>query len=369
MRAPDARLTADEPRPRMAGARPLRAAGTIRTDGDRGRPRRADPRASRAPARYACARPRSATATTPSGCGSWQSPRTWPVEVARAALEAGLTAPGREPRPGGGAEDRGRSGGRVALRRPAPVEQGAARGARLRCDPLGRLRRAPGSRATSWRGGGAASHVSCSRSTSPARRPRPACLRTRRWREATVAGCAVAALVGLMTIAPMGASAEEARPCLRRPARAARSAGAGGRRRPAGAVDGHERRRRGGRGRGGDAGPHRHRALRAARLDAAILGRSMQARARQLRPAAGHACCGCSLIARVILSWTNPTGGGGLVAFVYQATEPILAPIRRVLPPDRRHRLVAARRDAAPRGRRPRRRPALTMLDPRPMPH
>ena len=26
-------------------------------------------------------------------------------------------------------------------------------------------------------------------------------------------------------------------------------------------------------------------------------------------------------------------GGGGLTAFVYQATEPILAPIRRVLPP------------------------------------
>jgi YggT family protein len=39
------------------------------------------------------------------------------------------------------------------------------------------------------------------------------------------------------------------------------------------------------------------------------------------------------LIARVLLSWTNPTGGGGLTAFVYQATEPILAPIRRVLPP------------------------------------
>jgi YggT family protein len=38
------------------------------------------------------------------------------------------------------------------------------------------------------------------------------------------------------------------------------------------------------------------------------------------------------LIARVVLSWTNPMGGGGLVAFVYQATEPILAPIRRVLP-------------------------------------
>jgi YggT family protein len=26
-------------------------------------------------------------------------------------------------------------------------------------------------------------------------------------------------------------------------------------------------------------------------------------------------------------------GGGGIVAFIYQATEPILAPIRRVLPP------------------------------------
>jgi YggT family protein len=39
------------------------------------------------------------------------------------------------------------------------------------------------------------------------------------------------------------------------------------------------------------------------------------------------------IIVRVVLSWTNPTGGGGLIAFVYQATEPILAPIRRVLPP------------------------------------
>ena len=41
------------------------------------------------------------------------------------------------------------------------------------------------------------------------------------------------------------------------------------------------------------------------------------------------------LIARVVLSWTNPTGGGGIVAFIYQVTEPILAPIRRVLPPTR----------------------------------
>ncbi len=39
------------------------------------------------------------------------------------------------------------------------------------------------------------------------------------------------------------------------------------------------------------------------------------------------------LIARVVLSWTSPRGGGGLVAFIYQATEPILAPIRRILPP------------------------------------
>jgi YggT family protein len=39
------------------------------------------------------------------------------------------------------------------------------------------------------------------------------------------------------------------------------------------------------------------------------------------------------LIVRVIMSWLMPRGGGSLVAFVYQATEPILAPIRRVLPP------------------------------------
>lgn len=39
------------------------------------------------------------------------------------------------------------------------------------------------------------------------------------------------------------------------------------------------------------------------------------------------------LIIRVVLSWTQPQGGGGLTAFVYQMTEPILAPIRRMLPP------------------------------------
>jgi YggT family protein len=39
------------------------------------------------------------------------------------------------------------------------------------------------------------------------------------------------------------------------------------------------------------------------------------------------------LIIRVVMSWTNPQGGGQLTAFVYQMTEPILAPIRRMLPP------------------------------------
>ncbi len=39
------------------------------------------------------------------------------------------------------------------------------------------------------------------------------------------------------------------------------------------------------------------------------------------------------LIVRVIMTWVVPRGGGGFVAFVYQVTEPILAPIRRILPP------------------------------------
>ena len=38
------------------------------------------------------------------------------------------------------------------------------------------------------------------------------------------------------------------------------------------------------------------------------------------------------ILLRVIISWTSPMGGGGFTAFVYQATEPILAPIRRMLP-------------------------------------
>jgi YggT family protein len=39
------------------------------------------------------------------------------------------------------------------------------------------------------------------------------------------------------------------------------------------------------------------------------------------------------ILGRVVVSWTNPTGGGGLTAFLYQSTEPILAPIRRLIPP------------------------------------
>jgi YggT family protein len=39
------------------------------------------------------------------------------------------------------------------------------------------------------------------------------------------------------------------------------------------------------------------------------------------------------ILARVLVSWTQPAGGGGFVAFIYRATEPILAPIRRVVPP------------------------------------
>lgn len=39
------------------------------------------------------------------------------------------------------------------------------------------------------------------------------------------------------------------------------------------------------------------------------------------------------VIARVVVSWVAPMGGGRLIAFIYQTTEPILAPIRRIMPP------------------------------------
>jgi YggT family protein len=38
------------------------------------------------------------------------------------------------------------------------------------------------------------------------------------------------------------------------------------------------------------------------------------------------------VFARVILSWVDPRGGNVLSRFVIEMTEPLLAPIRRVLP-------------------------------------
>jgi YggT family protein len=38
------------------------------------------------------------------------------------------------------------------------------------------------------------------------------------------------------------------------------------------------------------------------------------------------------ILARVILSWVDPTGRNRISAFVIQTSEPILAPIRKVLP-------------------------------------
>ncbi len=39
------------------------------------------------------------------------------------------------------------------------------------------------------------------------------------------------------------------------------------------------------------------------------------------------------ILARVVLSWMSPMGGGPLTAFIYQVTEPVLAPVRRIIPP------------------------------------
>ena len=38
------------------------------------------------------------------------------------------------------------------------------------------------------------------------------------------------------------------------------------------------------------------------------------------------------VFARVLLSWTDPAGRSQLGTFVHSATEPILGPVRRVLP-------------------------------------
>lgn len=38
------------------------------------------------------------------------------------------------------------------------------------------------------------------------------------------------------------------------------------------------------------------------------------------------------LLIRVLMSWVNPMPTGGLARILYELTEPILAPIRKVLP-------------------------------------
>ncbi|MGC8786538.1 MAG: YggT family protein [Anaerolineae bacterium] len=40
-----------------------------------------------------------------------------------------------------------------------------------------------------------------------------------------------------------------------------------------------------------------------------------------------------AILLRVLFSWINPDPGNALVHLVYQVTEPILAPLRRVIPP------------------------------------
>ena len=38
------------------------------------------------------------------------------------------------------------------------------------------------------------------------------------------------------------------------------------------------------------------------------------------------------ILARVILSWVDPTGRGRISAYIIQTSEPILAPVRKLLP-------------------------------------
>lgn len=39
------------------------------------------------------------------------------------------------------------------------------------------------------------------------------------------------------------------------------------------------------------------------------------------------------VLGRVLISWVDPTGSNQVSRFLVQATEPLLAPVRRVLPP------------------------------------
>ena len=38
------------------------------------------------------------------------------------------------------------------------------------------------------------------------------------------------------------------------------------------------------------------------------------------------------LLARVLMSWINPTPSGGIGGLLFDLTEPVLAPIRKILP-------------------------------------
>ena len=38
------------------------------------------------------------------------------------------------------------------------------------------------------------------------------------------------------------------------------------------------------------------------------------------------------VLGRVLMSWVDPTGRNQVSAFLFQATEPMLAPVRRMLP-------------------------------------
>jgi len=39
------------------------------------------------------------------------------------------------------------------------------------------------------------------------------------------------------------------------------------------------------------------------------------------------------VLGRVLISWVDPMGRGPVASFLFQLTEPLLAPVRRILPP------------------------------------
>jgi YggT family protein len=39
------------------------------------------------------------------------------------------------------------------------------------------------------------------------------------------------------------------------------------------------------------------------------------------------------VLGRIVMSWVDPTGRSKVSSLLFQATEPILAPVRRMLPP------------------------------------